>query len=114
MDAHNILNACFGTLRVNPTCEIATHFLMRCWKYNSKAVDAQLVEGIYFLEDALDDDYIRDMNNTDNFSALDSGSAEYIGSAIDERAFTCRVRTCRVLARGRNVLEIFEHRAFRY
>ena len=83
MDAHNISNACFGTLRVNPTCEIATRFLMRCWKYNCKAVDAQLVEGVYFLEDALDDDYIRDMNNTDDFSALDSGSAEYIGSAID-------------------------------
>ena len=46
-------------------------------------MDAQLVEGVYFLEDALDDDYIRDMKNTDNFSALDSGSAEYIGSAID-------------------------------
>ena len=30
------------------------------------------LEKEFILEDALDDDYIRDMNNTDDFSALDS------------------------------------------
>jgi len=84
MDAQNIVNACLATTRVDPTCEIAMHFLMHCWKYNYKAEDAQLVKGVDFWEDALDhDDAEGIFVESDNFGALDSASVKYIGSAID-------------------------------
>jgi len=84
MDAQNIVNACLATTRVDPTCEIAMHFLMHCWKYNYKAEDAQLAKGVDFWEDALDhDDAEGIFVESDNFGALDSASVKYIGSAID-------------------------------
>jgi len=84
MDAQNIASACLAAVRVDPTCEISTRFLMHCWKYNYKAENVQRVEGIDFLEDAFDDDDEGSINEAgDNFSVMDSASVAYIGSAID-------------------------------
>ena len=84
MDAQNIASACLAAVRVDPTCEISTRFLMHCWKYNYKAENVQRVEGIDFLEDAFDDDDEGSINEAgDNFSAMDTASVAYIGSAID-------------------------------
>ena len=71
MDAQNIASACLAAVRVDPTCEISTRFLMHCWKYNYKAENVQRVEGIDFLEDAFDDDDEGSINEAgDNFSAM--------------------------------------------
>ena len=84
MDAQSIASACLAAVRVDPTCEISTRFLMHCWKYNYKAENVQRVEGIDFLEDAFDDNDEGSINEArDNFSAMDSASVAYIGSAID-------------------------------
>ena len=84
MDAQSIASACLAAVRVDPTCEISTRFLMHCWKYNYKAENVQRVEGIDFLEDAFDDDDAGSINEAgDNFSVMDSASVAYIGSAID-------------------------------
>ena len=84
MDAQSIASACLAAVRVDPTCEISTRFLMHCWKYNYKAENVQRVEGSGFLEDAFDDDDEGSINEAgDNFSVMDSASVAYIGSAID-------------------------------
>ena len=84
MDAQSIASACLAAVRVDPTCEISTRFLMHCWKYNYKAENVQRVEGSDFLEDAFDDDDEGSINEAgDNFSVMDSASVAYIGSAID-------------------------------